>query len=215
MTKRSMKRVLPALAGLAALSAVFGQAPTCNKCSATYVPKEEIDAYLKRADGAGVADQQVRAVDVGKSNVAIGVVYRGKLDKPANQSVAEHNQVSEVYHILDGSGTLVTGWDITDLKPRPADDRAVKLLNGPGGNGATIRNGKTYQLKAGDMIVIPAGVGHWFTKIDDHIRYVMVRIDPDKVAPLKDEAASKADLASGEKGYRDRSAGDASKGFKK
>ena len=46
------------------------------------------------------------------------------------------------------------------------------------------------------MIVIPAGTGHWFTKIDDHIRYLMVRIDPDKVLPLKDEAASKAYLAS-------------------
>lgn len=194
-------------------AAAFAQAPgaTCSKCSATYIPNEEIMQYLKRADGAGVADQQVRAVDIGKSNVAIGVVYRGKLDKPANQSVAEHNQVSEVYHILDGSGVLMTGWDITDLKPRPADDRAVMLLNGPGGNGQTIRNGQTYNLKAGDMIVIPAGVGHWFQKIDDHIRYVMVRLDPDKVAPLKTEAQSKADLASGEKGYRDNSAGSASK----
>jgi quercetin dioxygenase-like cupin family protein len=50
-------------------------------------------------------------------------------------------------------------------------------------------------LKAGDVIVIPAGTGHWFTKIDDHIDYLMVRIDPDKVTPLKDEAASKAYLS--------------------
>jgi hypothetical protein len=44
-------------------------------------------------------------------------------------------------------------------------------------------------------MVIPAGTGHWFTKIDDHITYLMIRVDPDKVTPLKDEAASKADLA--------------------
>jgi hypothetical protein len=42
--------------------------------------------------------------------------------------------------------------------------------------------------------VIPAGVGHWFTRIDDHIEYLMVRVDPDKVAPLTDAAASAADL---------------------
>jgi mannose-6-phosphate isomerase-like protein (cupin superfamily) len=203
MTNR-FKIVAMIAVGAAFAIAALAQEPkaTCNKCSATYIPNSEIQAYLKRADGAAVADQQIRAVDVGKTNVAIGVVYRGKLDKPATQAVAEHDQVSEVYHILDGSGTLVTGWDITDMKRRPADDRAVRLLNGPGGNGMTIRNGVTHQLKAGDMLVIPAGVGHWFTKIDDHIRYVMVRLDPDKVAPLKDEAASKADLASGEKGYR-------------
>jgi mannose-6-phosphate isomerase-like protein (cupin superfamily) len=211
MNKQKIVQVTFALGVFATTALAQAPKATCNKCSATYVPSAEIQAYLKRADGAGVADQQIRAVDVGKSNVAIGVVYRGKLDKPRNQSVAEHNQVSEVYHVLDGSGTLVTGWDITDLKPRAADDRAVVMLNGPGGNGMTIRNGATYQLKAGDMLVIPAGVGHWFTKIDDHIRYVMVRIDPDKVAPLKNEAASKADLASGEKGYRDNSAGSASK----
>ena len=167
--------------------------PTCNKCSGTYIGSDEIQAYLKRAPADAVSDQQARAVDVGKSNVDIGVVYRGK--QTAGGAVAEHDQVSEVYHVIDGSATLVLGSDITDLKRRPADDRAVRLLNGPGGNGSSIRNGATYQLKPGDVVIIPAGVGHWFTKIDDHIAYLMVRVDPDKVTPLKDEAASKADLS--------------------
>ncbi len=167
--------------------------PSCNKCSGTYINSDEVQAYLKRAPkDAVVTDQQVRAVDIGKSNVDIGVVYR---NKTAGGAVAEHDLVSEVYHVIDGSATLVVGWDITDLKRRPADDRAVRLLNGPGGNGSSIRNGATYQLKAGDVVIIPAGVGHWFTKIDDHISYLMVRVDPDKVTPPKDEAASKADLA--------------------
>jgi mannose-6-phosphate isomerase-like protein (cupin superfamily) len=178
-------------------AALAAQNPTCNKCSATYVPSDEIQAYLTRAPARAansVADQQVRAIDVGKSNVDIGVVYRsGKQSE--GSAVAEHDKVSEVYHVLDGSATLVTGSDIVDWKPRPADNQAVRLLNGPGGNGASIRNGATYQLKPGDVIVIPAGVGHWFTRIDDHIRYLMIRIDPDKVTPLKDAAASKADLS--------------------
>jgi hypothetical protein len=45
------------------------------------------------------------------------------------------------------------------------------------------------------MVVIPTGTGHWFTKIEDHLNYVMVRIDPDKATPLMDEAKSKAWLA--------------------
>ena len=167
--------------------------PSCDKCSGTYISRDEIQAYLKRAPADSVTDQQVRAVDVGKSHVDVGVVYRGR--ESAGGAVAEHDLVSEVYHVLDGSATLVVGWDITDLKRRPADDRAVRLLNGPGGNGKSIRNGVTYELKPGDVVIIPAGVGHWFTKIDDHIAYLMVRVDPDKVTPLKDEAASKADLA--------------------
>jgi quercetin dioxygenase-like cupin family protein len=74
------------------------------------------------------------------------------------------------------------------------------MLNGPGSNGASIRNGKSYDLKAGDVVIIPAGTGHWFTKINDHISYLMVRIDPDKVTPGKDEAASKVDLKAGYQG---------------
>jgi mannose-6-phosphate isomerase-like protein (cupin superfamily) len=172
------------------------QQPTCNHCSASYVPADEVQAYLKRAQENGLIDQQTRAVDIGRANVGIGVVYRGKLSAPAPDSVAEHDQVSEVYHILDGSATLVTGPDIVDEKRRPADLQTVREFNGPGNSGSSVRNPVTYELKPGDVVVIPAGVGHWFTKIDDHIRYVMVRIDPDKVLPLKDAAASKAYLAS-------------------
>ena len=193
-----MKKSICRVSGIALFAlTVAAQNPTCNRCAATFVSNDEIQAYLKRAPARAanaVADQQVRAVDVGKSHVDIGVVYRGGTQAEGS-AVAEHDQVSEVYHVLDGSATLVTGSDIVGWKARPADNQAVRLLNGPGGNGSSIRNGATYQLKAGDVIVIPAGVGHWFTKVDDHIRYLMIRIDPDKVTPLKDEAASKADLA--------------------
>src|SRR5262249_6375870 len=133
--------------------------------------------------------------DVGHTNVGVGLVYRGKLASPAPDSVAEHHQVSEVYHVIDGTAMLVTGPDIIGAVPRPADAATVKLLNGPGSNGASVRNGTTHQLKPGDVVIIPAGTGHWFTKIDDHITYLMIRIDPDKVTPHKDEAMSKADLA--------------------
>jgi mannose-6-phosphate isomerase-like protein (cupin superfamily) len=194
-----MRTITILLLGAIALLPLSAQ-PSCNKCPAAYVSSDELQAYLKRVEGMTVSDQQVRALDIGKTNVDIAVVYRGKLAAPAKQSVAEHDKVSEVYHVIDGSATLMTGPDIMDLKPRPADDRAVRLLNGPGGNGASIRNGVTYQLKAGDVVVIPAGTGHLFTRIDDHIRYLMIRLDPDKIAPLKDEAASKADLQSGGKG---------------
>jgi len=197
--RNSAKLIFVAITTLLPLSAQDAK-PTCKQCPGTYVSNDEIQAYLKRVEGTAVSDQQVRALDIGKTNVDVAVVYRGKLAAPAKQSVAEHDQVSEVYHIIDGSATLMTGPDIVDLKRRPADDRAVRLLNGPGGNGASIRNGVTYHLKAGDVVVIPAGTGHLFTRIDDHIRYLMIRIDPDKVAPLKDEAASKADLKSGGKG---------------
>jgi hypothetical protein len=182
------------ICSLSALIAQGDPQPTCTMCPATFVANDEIQAYVKKAVAEKLTDQQVRDIDIGKSHVAIGVVHRGKLSGPAPESVAEHDFVSEVYHIIDGAATLVTGPDLVGKKRRPADLETVRLFNGPGNNSASIRNGVTHELKAGDAIVIPAGTGHWFTKIDDHITYLMIRIDPDKVTPLRDEAASRAYL---------------------
>lgn len=168
-------------------------APTCDSCPGTHIPSAEVQAYIKRAIANQLVDQQVRAVDIGKSNIGVGVVYRGKLAKP-EANVAEHDLVSEVYHIIDGAATLKLGPDLIGKKRRPATMTTVRLLNGPGNGATDIRNGVSYDLKAGDVVVIPAGTGHQFTRIDDHVTYLMVRVDPDKVLPLKSEAESKADL---------------------
>jgi len=164
--------------------------PTCNMCPGTYIPRSELEAYTAKAVAEKLTDQQVRDIEIGKAHVGIGMVYRGRLDKPAPDSVAEHDLVSEVYHIISGSATLVLGPDIANRQRRPATLRTVVEFNGPGNNGSDIRNGVAHQIKAGDVVVIPAGTGHWFTKIDDHINYLMVRIDPDKVTPLRSESQS-------------------------
>jgi len=165
--------------------------PTCAMCPGTYIPRSELEAYTKKAVAENLIDQQVRDIDIGKAHIGIGMVHRSRLGTPAANAVAEHDQVSEVYHIVDGTATLVLGPDITNRQRRPSTLLTVREFNGPGNNGSDIRNGVTYNLKPGDVVVIPAGTGHWFTRIDDHIDYLMVRIDPDKVTPLKSEAQSK------------------------
>lgn len=168
--------------------------PTCSMCPGTYIPREELDAYTRKAIAERFTDQQVRDVDIGKAHVGIGMVYRGKLDGPAPNSVAEHDQVSEVYHVIEGTATLELGPDIVNRRRRPATLQTVIEFNGPGNNGSAIRDGLSYDLKPGDVVVIPAGTGHLFTRIDDHISYLMIRIDPDKVTPLRDETRSKTYL---------------------
>jgi len=169
--------------------------PTCAMCPGTYIPLSELQAYTKKAIAEKLVDQQVRDIEIGKAHIGIGMVYRTKLDKPQPNSVAEHDQVSEVYHIIEGTATLMLGPDITNRQRRPATLQTVIEFNGPGNNGSDIRNGVSYDLKPGDVVVIPAGTGHLFTKIDDHVNYLMVRIDPDKVTPLRGEEQSKAYLS--------------------
>jgi mannose-6-phosphate isomerase-like protein (cupin superfamily) len=193
--RRALIVAITLLVPAIAISAQGDGRPTCRSCPSTYVPRDELQAYINRAVARNITDQQVRAVDLGRMNVGVAVIYRGKLASPAPNSVAEHHQVSEVYHIIEGTATLATGGDLVGAQARPANSDSVRLLNGPGSNAASIRNPVLTELKAGDVVVIPAGTGHWFTKIDDHITYLMVRLDPDKIVPLKDEAASRADLA--------------------
>ena len=169
--------------------------PTCSMCPATYIDKSEVDAYVKKAIAEKLTDQQIRDVEIGKAHVGIGVVHRPRLTAPPQNPVAEHDLVSEVYHVISWSGTLVTGPDLVGKQRRPATLETVRLFNGPGNNAASIRNPVSREIKTGDVVVIPAGTGHYFSRIDDHITYLMIRIDPDKVTPIKDEAASKAYLA--------------------
>jgi len=162
--------------------------PSCTMCSATYVPAEEIQEFLEIPQ----IDQQVRSLDIGKTNVQIAIAHRGRLERAGG--VAEHSLVTEIYYVISGSGTNVTGPELVGSVPRPPTNRAVQTLNGPGHNAEAIRNGRTVELKAGDVLVIPAGTGHQFTRIDDHITYLMIRVDPDKVVPLLDEQGARAYL---------------------
>jgi len=199
-----MKKLLIVVAAVASVPTVLSAQqrlnptepqPSCYMCEGGYVPVAEIEAYTAKAMAEGLTDQQIPAHDIGKGNVGIGVVYRGKLDEPRANSVAEHDLVSEVYHVISGSATIVLGPDIVDRQRRSATMQTVIEFNGPGNGGADIRNGVAYDIKAGDVVIIPAGTGHWFQKIDDHINYLMVRFDPDKVTPLRDEERSREYLS--------------------
>ena len=168
--------------------------PSCDMCPSTYVAAAEIQEYAEVGRASGLVDQQVRSLDIGRSNVQIAVAHRGRLEERRGR-VAEHDLVTEVYYVLSGSGTLLTGPDLVNKQRRPPDNRAVMWLNGPGNNAEDVRNSVINDLTAGDVLVIPAGTGHEFTEIDDHITYLMVRVDPDKVVPLMDADASQVYLA--------------------
>src|SRR5215470_8149643 len=131
--------------------------------TAVDVAATDIHAVIKQAPADGVMDQQIRVVDMGKYNVAVGVLHRSA---KARQTSISHAQVTEVYYIIDGSGTFVTGGTITQPTPAPADGTVVKILVGPSTNGAAIANGQSRKVGPGDVIIVPPGVAHWFSAME-------------------------------------------------
>lgn len=129
-------------------------------------------------------DQQIKVVDMGRYNLAVGVLHRGKTTDtpgaPINGLV--HAQVTETYVIISGEGTLVTGGTLANPRAFPADNEVVTTLAGPSTTGP-IQNGTRRRVKTGDVIVIPAGVPHGWTEVPDHVNYLSVRPDQDKVLP--------------------------------
>ena len=148
--------------------------------SAVDITNADIRATIKTAPADAVMDQQIRVVDIGAYNVAVGVLHRAA---KAKQTSISHSQVTEVYHIIEGAGTLVTGGEMLEPTPSPADGNTVKVLVGPSTGGTSIRGGQSRRVGPGDVIVIPPGVAHWFSAVESDMNYLVVRIDAEHVLP--------------------------------
>lgn len=176
-----MNKFAAAAIAIALPCAVYAAAPATQP---VYIPSAEIQRVMNQNPNAPVADQQIRVIGVdGEYNVGVGVVHRART---AKQSVggSSHNDITEVYHVISGSGTLVVGGALQNAKPRSADAEAVKTLTGPSMEGAAIAGGTAHKIGPGDVIVIPPGTPHTFTEVtSDEIVYLVVRFDPKKVLP--------------------------------
>jgi quercetin dioxygenase-like cupin family protein len=161
------------------------QAPTSSQAGAPPniafdIPKSDIDLILKTAPPSP-PDRQLRVVDMGKYNLGVGVIHRGPTnDKPGDPiSMIYHDYTAETYIITSGSGVLTTGGTILNKKP----SASVNVMNGPSGNGTAGAGAYSRKVQAGDIIIIPTGVGHGWSQITDHVTYLSVRPDPDRVLP--------------------------------
>jgi len=159
-------------------------APVSDELPAVDVSSDTIQRTLQHAATLTrpVVDIPIRTVDAGGHRIGIGVVYR---PKGAKGGAASHDKVSEIYDVLAGSGTLVTGGTIVNPKRRAADQEEVTHISGPGVSGKSIEGGESRVIKKGDIVVIPAGTPHWFSDVSETLSYMVVRVDPSQVVALK------------------------------
>jgi mannose-6-phosphate isomerase-like protein (cupin superfamily) len=169
---------------IAGVAVVLGMlaAQTNRTAPAIYITGDDIQATLKKAPPDSVSDQAIRTITVGNLNVGLGVVHRSA---KAPQTSIMHDELTEIYQVISGSGTLVTGGSLAKPERFPPDSATVKDLAGPSWRGTVLENGVSRKVKAGDVVIIPAGTGHWFSQIDGSIDYEVMRVDPGKLLTLK------------------------------
>ncbi|HKH75240.1 MAG TPA: hypothetical protein VKA59_27975, partial [Vicinamibacterales bacterium] len=85
---------------------------------ATDITAADVQTVIKAPTGGG--DRQMKVVDMGKYNVSVGVLRRGPTKPGAPVSAINHEHVTEVYYVISGSGTLLTGGAVEGAKPLPA-----------------------------------------------------------------------------------------------
>jgi len=148
---------------------------------ATDITAEEIEA-VAAAIGNSI-DLQIKVAAISQGNVAVGVLHRDRLENTGGPAAGlVHRDVSEVYYMLSGSGTLVTGGNVSAGPDFPAGIAVVDVLVGPSFR-ATSEGGRSRQVSEGDVVIIPAGVFHAWSEIPDHVTYLSIRPDPNGVLP--------------------------------
>ncbi len=144
------------------------------QASGTFVGKAAIDDALKKAlagPNGNIIDQRISTTEIegGKAHVA----HLRRVQ--AETSALIHDHVTEIYYILEGSGTIMTGGSIKDVK----ETDLTSLGAGISHTGVHV-GGVTQKLAPGDVFVVPAGMAHRLSQLDGPIRYVVYRFEPKK-----------------------------------
>ena len=76
--------------------------------------------------------------------------------RAAVANAAVHETEAELFYVIDGSATLVTGGKL----------RNETRTNAANLSGSGIDGGVSRRVAKGDFIMVPEGVPHWFSAID-------------------------------------------------
>jgi quercetin dioxygenase-like cupin family protein len=180
-----MKQRLPFV--VVGLLAGWGGAWVCaqTKTSAPVVgiSSQDIQTVLNYTGAEGAAtDRQMRVVDLGAYRLGVGVLRRTATRAGAPVGAIAHSDVTEVFYVISGTGTLVTGGPVANERAYPPETEFVRLAVGPS-SGGTFTGGDRRRLAPGDVVIVPAGVPHGFDDVTDQITYLSVRPDLSGVLP--------------------------------
>jgi mannose-6-phosphate isomerase-like protein (cupin superfamily) len=146
-----MRFVLKVLIALLVVFTANAQQATSPPAGKTMVSAAEVQALIAKAK-AERKDQPIIAqslLQLAPYNVSLE--YRASVG-----AAAVHETEAELFYVVDGSATLVTGGKLKEEKRTNAEN-----LTGTG-----IDGGESRHVAKGDFVMVPDHTPHWFSKID-------------------------------------------------
>ena len=146
-----MKIVDVAAAGLVLIGPVAtGPAAGDAARAVTYIPADRVKAaFAKGKPLLEVENYKVLA---------------SRRDGPGRVEV--HTKDTDIFHVLTGTATLVTGGRMVGGKATGPEEL----------RGVSVEGGEAHELRPGDVIVVPNGTPHWFKAVPGPMTYYVVKV---------------------------------------
>jgi len=90
-------------------------------------------------------------------------IHASRREKAGQAEV--HGKDTDIIYVTSGSATLVTGGTVVEGQTTAPDEIRGKAIAG----------GETRRIQTGDVIVVPAGVPHWFQAVPGPMTYYVVK----------------------------------------
>lgn len=139
-----------AIIGSTAVSAAPGRSMANEE--ALYIDSNQVAAAFAKGDV--LVDGQGRNY----------MVHASRRDAPGLAEV--HTRDTDIFHVLTGSATLITGGRL--IEPGPSGDHEIR--------GRAIDGGEVRTLSPGDVVVVPKGTPHWFREVHSPLAYYVVKV---------------------------------------
>ena len=114
---------------------------------------EEDVVWAKFATGGLLLDAGAYKLDAGRREGPGEVEY--------------HAHTVDVMHVVEGTATVVTGGEMVDVRSGADGELRAESVDG----------GDAHELSAGDVLAVPAGVPHQFTRVSDPFLYFVVKVE--------------------------------------
>lgn len=91
-----------------------------------------------------------------------------------------HDASDDVYYVLEGSATLLLGGHLdSPMEVEPGEWRSPRIIAG-----------KTYEIKKGDLVVVPRGTPHQRSTPNQEFTMILIKIYADPLKPGSPKASS-------------------------